>query len=103
MAAGYAHHVLYITALQIARTLNCRGRVRIVLGKHPVISLYPTIKYIIQSLGVYYWGSNLNCWPSSDHILLRRSNEVKTFLPPLSLHRDRYRDLWYPLLLLCGQ
>ena len=78
MAAGYAHHVLYTTALQIARTLNCRGRVHIVLGKHPVISLYPTIKYIIQSLGHITGGGASNCQPSSDHILLGRSNDVRT-------------------------
>ena len=74
MAAGYAHHVLYTTALQIARTLDCTGRVRIVLGKHPVISLYPTINYIIQSLGYITGGGASKC---SDHILLGQSNEVR--------------------------
>ena len=54
MEAGYANHVLYTTALQIVRTLNCRGRVRIVLGKHPVISLYPTIKYTRKCTAL--WG-----------------------------------------------
>ena len=47
------------------------------LGKHPVISLYPTIKYIIQGLGYVTGGGASNCWPSSDHILLGRGNVVR--------------------------
>ena len=36
-----------------------RAEYVLVLGKHPAISLYPAIKYIIQSLGVCYWGWSL--------------------------------------------
>ena len=46
-------------ANQSARALSYRGKFISVRYKHPVISSYPTTKYIIQSLGVHHWEQSL--------------------------------------------
>ena len=55
---------------QLSRLLNCTGRVHIVLGKHLAIS-------IVSKARGYTGGGASNGWPSSDHILLGRSNDVR--------------------------